>query len=92
MGEAPHRRDDTPLPDRSAAVSRVAPLDKTYYRFCECGHRAIGSHTPDGVGPCHASTSVNVPGELSRDTGPCKCKEFEEDIKRRRRKPKKYQG
>lgn len=86
------RNNKKPVPDGSAAVSRSGPTDKAYYRFCECGHRAIGDHTPDGVGPCHAPTWVNIPSELSRDTGPCKCKKFEEDIKRRRRKPKKDQG
>lgn|GEM_PF-3305486 len=86
------RSNNSPVPDRSTAVLRVDPLDKSYYRFCACGHRAIGDHSPDGVGPCHAPTWVNIPGELSRDTGPCTCKKFEEDIKRRRRKPGKYQG
>jgi excisionase family DNA binding protein len=86
------RTNNSPVPDRSAAVRRIDPLDKTYYRFCACGHRAIGDHTPDGVGPCHAPTWVNIPGELSRDTGPCKCEKFDEDIKRRRRKPRKHQG
>ena len=86
------RANNSPVPDRSAAVRRIDPLDKTYYRFCACGHRAIGDHTPDSVGPCHAPTWVNIPGELSRDTGPCKCPKFDEDVKRRRRKPRKYQG
>ena len=89
-GRPRKRRDDTPVPDRSGAVSRIDPLDKTYYRFCECGHR-ISDHTPDGAGPCHGSTWVNVPGELSRDTGPCKCKKFDEDTDRRKRKPRKSQ-
>jgi hypothetical protein len=84
--------NNNPVPDRSAAVRRIDPLDKTYYRFCNCGHRAIGDHTPDSVGPCHAPTWVKIPGELSRDTGPCKCREFDEDIQRRRRKPRKYHG
>jgi excisionase family DNA binding protein len=85
------RSNSKPVPDRSAAVRRVDSLDTTYYRLCMCGHRAIGDHTPDSVGPCHAPTWVNIPGELSRDTGPCKCTKFDEDLTRRRRKPKKYQ-
>lgn len=31
------RINKNPVPDRSAAVSRVDPLDKSYYRFCACG-------------------------------------------------------
>jgi hypothetical protein len=84
--------NNNPVPDRSATVRRIDPLDKTYYRFCTCGHRATGDRTLGGVGACHAPTWVNIPGELSRDTGPCTCEHFEEDIKRRRRKPTKYQG
>jgi excisionase family DNA binding protein len=79
-----------PPPDRSAAVKRAAPLHKVYYRFCVCRH-AIRDHAEED-GPCSAPTWVNLPGQLSRDTGPCKCKKFDEDVKRRRRKPKKYQG
>jgi excisionase family DNA binding protein len=86
------RTSNSLVPDRSTAVDRIDPLDKTHYRFCTCGHRAIGDHRPDGVGECHAPTWVNVPGEVSRDTGPCKCKKFDEDINRRRRKPRKHQG
>ena len=85
------RANYRPVADRSAAVARVDPLDNTFYRFCSCGHRAIGDHTPDGAGACHARTWVNIPGELSRDTGTCKCEKFDEDIARRKRKPKKYQ-
>jgi excisionase family DNA binding protein len=94
----PRRRSSNkPAPDRSVAVSRIDPLDKTFYRFCNCGHSGrdhfSGGRFGDthGEGPCHAPTWENIPGQLSRDTGPCTCKGFDEDIKRRRRKPKKYQ-
>jgi excisionase family DNA binding protein len=86
------RISNNPVPDRSTAVDRIDPPDKTYYRFCTCGHRAIRDHTPDSVGPCFAPTWVNIAGELSRGTGPCECDKFDEDIKRRRRKPRKHQG
>jgi excisionase family DNA binding protein len=86
------RTNNRSVPDRLTAVARIDPLDQTYYRFCTCGHRAIGDHTQDGVGACRAPTWVNIPGELSRDTGPCQCTEFNEDIRRRRRKPKKHQS
>ena len=56
--------NNNPVPDRSAAIRRINPLDKTYYRFCTCGHRAIGDHTPDSVGPCHAPTLGEHTGRI----------------------------
>ena len=92
LGQAPQAHQQQPRAgslDRSSAESTPSTRRTTASAHAVT---ATGDHTPDGVGPCHAPTWVNIPGELSRDTGPCKCREFDEDVKRRRRKPRKYQG
>ena len=88
----PRKRTQQPRTGSLGRRPQNRPPRQDVLPLCTCGHRATGDHTPDGVRACHAPTWVNIPGELSRDTGPCTCEHFEEDIKRRRRKPRKYQG
>jgi hypothetical protein len=97
------RTPSAPVPNSRPAqmhrpiVNGLDHLDKEFYRFCfNCGHPARNHAmqpygTPYGVGPCHDENWDTPPGQMTSRT-PCDCKEFDEAVSRRRRKPKKYQG
>ncbi|MBB5164942.1 helix-turn-helix domain-containing protein [Mycobacterium sp. AZCC_0083] len=57
------------------------PLDETFWRYCQCGDRAISHIWTDQT----LDERIGEPRPIG-SCAACSCKEFLEDIKRRRKK------
>lgn len=61
------------------------PLDQTYWRYCsECGHPAVCHNDGMGAAPATGRCVATIWGP--RPSRPCECREFVENLKKRRRR------